>query len=408
MFKYYIILALVLAPVFGLAQINLVAKNYSGDAILAKYVQGKPYAVDTLKGNGTYSYSEALDKGIYLFVLGKKYFEFPVGEDQCFTLAVDNSKALFSTLEVSGSNDVSLFLQHLKTQDQNLSAVQDDFLRSYLKALESVGCKLANDTLNFYCSRKHFWDNTDLGVAEMLNSPLIVAKMDHYFNRMFAQQPDTIIAAMDAFLKLPKSDSIQRAALSFLLPYTFEHKTMGMEKAFVWLAENHFVDKDLPWLDKELEKKITQQYYLNKFCLVGDKARELQLTRTDGSPFELSGQNGDYTLILFYDISCGSCKLMVEELSEKSTELFLKGVDIVAVNTETDETGWQQYIKEQGIQDWVNVMDQHGDSNYHTVYGVNLTPMIYLLDRNKTIIGKKLTVEQVVSLIEYQQKTSLK
>lgn len=417
MFKNQFLLFLMLFPLWGAAQIKLNTKNYSGDVILAKYVQGKPYVVDTIKGKGSYTHTKPLDKGIYLFLLGQKYFEFPVGSDQSFTLSVDGSKELFTTLHINGSIDNTKFQEflNLKEQEQKdgfieekLASIRDPFFSAYLKALMPVTCNLENDTAAFYYSRKHYWDNTDLTISALLNSPLVSGKMDYYFKKMFVQQPDTIIRAMTEFMHLPMADSVKQAALSFLLPYTFEHKTMGMEKSFVWLAENYFIDKQIDWLDAELSKSIKEQYYLNKFCLVGDKAHNLSLTRADETPFNLYEQNGDYTLVLFYDISCGSCKKMVNELNEKASELFLKGVDIVALNTEINEPEWHNYISKQGIEDWINVMDLHGDSSYPTTYGVNVTPMIYLLDKDKTIIGKKLTVNQVLSLIEYQQNITSK
>lgn len=413
MFKNQFLLFLMLFPLWGAAQIKLVADNYSGDVILAKYVQGKPYVVDTIKGKGSYTYNEPLDKGIYLFLLGQKYFEFPVGSDQSFTLSVDGSKELLPTLHINGSSDNIQFQEflNLKEQEQKnvfikhrLPSIQDPFFSAYLKALTPITCNLENDTAAFYYSRKHYWNNTDLTISALLNSPLVTGKMDYYFKKMFAQQPDTIIRAMNEFMHLPMADSVRQAALSFLLPYTFEHKTMGMEKSFVWLAENYFIDKQVDWLNAELSKSIKEQYYLNKFCLVGDKARNLSLTRADGTPFDLYEQNGDYTLVLFYDISCGSCKKMVKELSEKSKELFLKGVDIVALNTEMEEEKWKEYIHENLIEDWTNVMDVHDETNFSTFYGVHVTPMLYVLDKDLTIIGKKLTVDQVLSVINRNQK----
>lgn len=412
MYRNYFILVLMLFPLWGTAQINLSAKNYSGDVILARYVQGKTYAVDTLKGAGNYSYKQKLDKGIYLFLLGQKYFEFPVGSDQSFTLSVDNSKELSPTLQVSGSSDNIRFQEFLKLKDQEqresfieqkLAAIKDPFFSAYLKALNPVSCNLKNDTAAFYYSRNHYWDNTDLTLPTLLNSPLITGKMDYYFNKMFVQNPDTIIPAIASFMNLPMSDEVRQAALSFLLPFTFENKTMGMEKSFVWLAENFFIGKELTWLDEKLKKNITEQYLLNKYCLVGERGHNLSLTRADGTPFDLYQQSGDYTLLLFFDISCSSCKKMVHELSENFKELFLKGVDVVALNTEMEEEKWKAYIHENSISDWTNVMDIHGESNYHTLYGIRVTPTIYLFDKDLTIIGKKLTVDQVLTLINQSQ-----
>ena len=408
MLKLLFLNILALLSFVGAAQINLSVQNYSGNAILAKYIQGKAYPVDTLKGEANYTYNAKLDKGIYLFLLNDKYFEFPVGSDQSFSLKVDNSKELLPSLKVEGSPDNLLFQEFIMIKEpeqkntflsQHLLEIKDPFFKAYMNALNPVNtsnCK--NDTTAFYYNRKHYWDNTNLTVGQLLNSPLITAKIDYYFNHMFVQDPDTVIKAISGFMAKQMADTIKQAALSFLLPYTFESKVMGMEKSFVWLAENFFIDKDIPWINDKTQKTIREQYLLNKYCLIGEKGHNLTLTKNDGSPFNLYEQYGDFTLLLFYDVSCNTCKKMVHDITEKSTELFLKGIDIVALNTETDKDKWNEFIQDSKITDWINVMDMDGSSNYHTLYGVQVTPTVYLLDKNKTIIGKKLTVDQVLQV----------
>ncbi len=418
MFKFNFTIVLLLLSLIGYSQLKLDVDNYNQEVLLARYMNGKAYPVDTLDGNGSYIYSgEELANGIYLFVMNDKYLEFPLGNCQQLDLSCDyKADNIQESLIVNGCLDNQKFNEFLaqnspdemaKYANETLPSMKDEFLKAYMRALiPIIPPSGGNDRENFFYFRKHFWNQVDFMLPELLNSPLLSGKLDYFFKRMIPQQPDSVIIQMESLLNRPMADTIKTTVLAYLLPFTFESKVMGMEKAFVWLAENYFVDGKANWIDAETMNTIEEQYYLNRYCLVGNKGYNLKLTDHNGASFDLYQSNADYTLLLFYDISCGSCKKVVEQLKENSSKLFLAGVDVVALNTEQNRQKWQDYIQTQEIDQWHNVMDQEGTSNFFTLYGIQSTPTIYLLDKDKTILAKKLTVDQVFEVINHQ--TNLK
>ena len=60
--------------------------------------------------------------------------------------------------------------------------------------------------------------------------------------------------------------------------------------------------------------------------------------------------------------------------------------------TTADKTKWKKYIEDNRL-DWINGWDPERRTNYGLYYNVESTPMIYVLDRNKAIIAKKLSVD---------------
>lgn len=410
--KIFLTILLYLIYLSGFSQINFTIKNFHEQPVFARYILDKAYPVDTLSTskNGEYSFNKKIDSGIYILLMGQKYVEFPVGENQRLNFSLDyNQEEIQKSLHVTGCNDNVLFQEFLMLKNaeemarfskQNANSIQDDFIKAYLKSVTPIIPPAgANDTVRFYYFRNHIWDGVNLTIPQMLNSPVIAKKLDYFFNNMIVQNPDTVIFHIKKLMVRPMADTIKHYALDFLIHYTFESKIMGMEKAFVWLSENYFVNGKCFWIDEKALKTITEQYELNRFCLVGQKGKNLKLTDSENKPFQLEQLNCDFTLLLIYDIGCGSCKKVVEELNLKYSDLFLKGVEIVALNTETDRGKWISYIKEHKISDWHNVMDFDNSTNYHTFYGVQQTPIIYLLDKQNNIIGKKLTVDQVFQIL---------
>jgi hypothetical protein len=70
---------------------------------------------------------------------------------------------------------------------------------------------------------------------------------------------------------------------------------------------------------------------------------------------------------------------------------------------------WTKYIRENKIGDWTNVYQTKemeaaiADSKkpgFRQLYDITVTPTIYLLDIEKRIIGKKLTIEQLHELLQ--------
>ncbi len=78
-----------------------------------------------------------------------------------------------------------------------------------------------------------------------------------------------------------------------------------------------------------------------------------------------------------------------------------KGVEIFAVNTETDREKWLTYVKE-NFPAWINVHDPANRSGFRDKYDIWATPLIFLLDEQKKIIAKKLTVEQTEEIINME------
>ena len=67
----------------------------------------------------------------------------------------------------------------------------------------------------------------------------------------------------------------------------------------------------------------------------------------------------------------------------------------------TDEVGgcWD-YIEENEITDWLHTVDPYGRSRFHEKYDLRTTPQIYVLNRDKEIIMKKIGAEQLSEVME--------
>jgi len=81
-------------------------------------------------------------------------------------------------------------------------------------------------------------------------------------------------------------------------------------------------------------------------------------------------------------------------------------VQVFSVCTTSDREAWTKYINDNSLTGWINGWDPLRRTNYDFYYNVQSTPMIYILDRNKKIIAKKLSVEDIHGFIDNYRKYS--
>ena len=90
-----------------------------------------------------------------------------------------------------------------------------------------------------------------------------------------------------------------------------------------------------------------------------------------------------------------------------------EGVALYGVMVDGGKPAWLNYIRDNNLKDWIHVYETSaqrdagyaaGKANYRQLYDVYQTPIIYLLDKDKRIIAKKLTYDQVDEVLDMKLK----
>ena len=144
--------------------------------------------------------------------------------------------------------------------------------------------------------------------------------------------------------------------------------------------------------------------------LIGEKAADLDLTDSVGKVYSLYDVKSDYTIVVFWDPTCGHCREEIPRLdSFYRTKWKKEGIKIYAVLSENEKTKWLEFIQQKNLQDWIHVYQTEENKKAETgsqkagfrqLYDVTQTPTIYLLDKEKRIIAKKLTLQQIDDMLQ--------
>ncbi|MDR0981952.1 MAG: DUF5106 domain-containing protein [Culturomica sp.] len=262
---------------------------------------------------------------------------------------------------------------------------------------------------SFYYMKNHYWDYTDFADTTILSTKIFKQKLDNYFENMVVVNPDSLYHACDDLLTKARNanKTVFRYLMNYCLVYTFDNKIMGMDEAFVKLGEKYYIGGIVNWLNKDQMKKITDEVYKRQYNLIGHKALDLQLPTIDGQVASIYTTKAPFMLLLFWEPNCGHCKKIVPQVKEKIDNRFAPyGLKVFAVNIdkESEKPRWVEFVEKHELFDFVNVWDPKKQSNYWTIYNVFSTPVMYILDKDKKIIAKNLSVEQMVDLLTNEYK----
>ena len=426
---------------------------------LAYYFGDKQYIKDSAKadtkGNLLFKGDEDLPGGIYMVVLpGKKYFEMIVDKEQYFNLETDNAD-LVANMKVKGSKDNEVFYDYLrwisergkrmeelkKELDSNKeNAAKTTEIKEKQTALDAEVKKYKTDIIEkhpgilltaiFKAStepevpqaplkadgtkdslfpyryfRAHYFDNIDMKDDRLLRTPVFAPKIKQYIERIIPQHPDSICVGATKMISLTNDKSDIFKYLVFYITNTYEKSNiMGMDAVFVCMAEQYYLSGKAFWIDSTQTEKIRERVTALKPCLIGKQAYNMRLLKPDFQPIALHDIKSKYTIVYFWDPSCGHCQKVTPKLSEfykTSREKF--DVEVMGVYIETDTTEWFKYIKEKELT-WLNAADLTLKTNFRAYYDIYSTPVIYVLDRNKKIIAKRIDVENLADFLTNYSK----
>lgn len=429
---------------------------------LAYHFGDKQYLKDTIKlnsrGSGVFAGTEELPQGIYLIVLpGKQYFETLVSTDQVFSLSC-SFPDYFNTLAFSGSEENSRFITYqkkwvdlqkiaaaigkrLQANKANADSVnvltqkqrsQEESMKSYLKSVaeENNGNLLAllvtsmlpveipdfpvpfgarnPDSLrwikSYMYNKNHFFDNLSITDERLLRTPLLQARLNVFFTNVVIQSPDSINKEIDKILaKVKVNPKVYQFVAVYLFNHFRESEIMGHDAIVVKLADDIYLSGKADWVSKEFRENLKKEVDMIRPNLIGKKAVDLVMDSYKGIFVSLYDVKKEFTILYFWEPDCGHCKEATPKLKNYYEKAKNQGIEVFAVCTTSDRGKWEKYISENNLT-WINGWDPERKSNFGYYYNVQSTPMIYILDKNKTIIAKKLSVEDIPSFIDNYRK----
>jgi len=434
--------------------------------LIANYYGNGTYIKDTVRidksGKCTFTAGEDLPKGIYIFIItDKNYFDFIINNDKQFSMEADRVNTL-KTMTIKGSPENSLFYDYLRFNKQEYDKVQvlqkeldqhlknadsskiladsigrlneviiqykldivkkhpDSFLAFMINIMKEPEVPqaplLANgrpDSLFAYrYYRSHFWDDVSFTDDRALRTPVFHSKLVKYFDKVLPQSsPDTIIYEADFLIEKSRMNPEMFKYMVWFVTRQYENsEIMGFDKIFVHVVNTYYVTNQTPWVNETVKKEIIKKSAKMEALLIGKRPPNMIMQDTSLQLISMYNVTARTLMLLFWDPECGHCEQEVPKLKAfYETNKDKYGLQIYAVCSDTSMVKMKAYIIKKKM-DWINVNGPRTlTGEFHAQYDITSTPVIYLLNEQKEIIAKRLTVDQIEKFLEnYYRKREKK
>ena len=416
-----------------------------------------------LDGNSTATFAakDKLPGGIYFLVSPEKVilFEMLIDSQQQFSVSADTTN-LPGSITFTGSPDNNIFQSYTRFTNSKGSAIvagqkelatahsgaDSTRIKDKIKRLnteiqeyrENISAKYPNSLLTtlfrllkeptpppaarqpggkydslfaYRYFKSHYWDDISFTDDRLTRTPIFEPRLDKYFRDLVPPDADSIEREADKMLLESRTS---KAMYQFLLVYFVQKyvnpEYMGQDAIFVHLFEKYINTGEAEFFTEKYRQFLNNRAYSLMANLIGQPAANMEMVDSSGNPQPLYDVNAPFTVICFWDPTCSHCKEVVPRLDSIFHASWQKeGVKLYGVMVDGGKEAWTQFIRDHNLKDWIHVyqtkaqqdsIEAAGKPGYKQLYDVYQTPILYLLDKDKRIVAKKLSFQQLDEVIK--------
>jgi len=249
---------------------------------------------------------------------------------------------------------------------------------------------------------EHFFDPIDFSDVELVRSnvytTLAIDYISLYSNPNFTQEQleNAFIGAVDKIMYEAMDNSIVYEFIVDYLVGGFER--FHFDKVLDYIAENY-----TPEQCENEERKTDLQTRLKKYAELtnGKQAPDITIPGVNGKQIKLSKIRAEYTLVLFWASWCPHCNETLPKILniyENSTNR--KKLEVLSISLDKEMEEWKSAIDSANYT-WLDACDLKAwDGPSAVDYNVYATPSMFLLDKDKKIVAKPITFEELLRALQ--------
>jgi peroxiredoxin len=254
-----------------------------------------------------------------------------------------------------------------------------------------------------YHYRRAFFDNVDLTSESTLRTPVFANKLRKYIRELTPQNADSLIRYSDELIAKTKGNKelfkfvVNWIALEYKTP-----KSMGTEALYVHMIDTYWTPELAFWSNPEEIKGLRGEISLMKPSLIGKIAQDVQATNEKGETVSIYGMRSPIKVVFIYSYDCEHCQKEAPEMVQVYNQWKSQGLDVFALCTDKDKTKWQEFVRKNNMT-FRNAIDPERKSRYDHKYHIDITPELYVLDKNNKIIASNLSPNQLPEFVQAER-----
>ena len=317
-----------------------------------------------------------------------------------FPYADEFSKTLINEYYKRYKKMDALMKEHLKHPNNPVSKIA---LAYYRPVVPDYGMP---DGDRFKIFRQHFWDYFDPNDSLFFFTPVLIDKFEewvylHHHHKdsiagLYLDRKD-IVEGINSFIeRIDKNEQNRDAVLEYALKKLDsdkDDKRLFLEIYDRWLKPGIGECN----LENKRWEKYNQKANVYRNVVIGAKAPNFSILEGKLTMYDLTS---DYVLLVFWASWCPHCVQEIPRLKMVLEQLKDKKISVIFISLDEDENSWKTFVKEQKLENYIHLCDfKKWNGERVKLYNVVATPTMYLLDKEKRIIGKPMFAEQLLKII---------
>lgn len=416
-------------------EIKISASNINESYLyLQSYYGREAYLFDSAKVKGHKSAifknkKREMPSGIYTVIdrQGNEYMDLIIDKDRrftitggewdikyCTTAVIDNSEENIQFIEFQKQTKAcgQDFVNTTKITKMYYESMPSSFLGQYLKYAYNFNPMLPTwDELDkqdevdstyesqlYQILKEHYLDIYSFEDPRLMRCPIYTDIKGYFMDILPQDSQQTIIHYAEKFLSQIKDKEAYEYYVADLLKlFESQSNSRIYDQVFVYLYDNHCANKNIGSISEDLYRYYQRSADRKRRLLPGETVPVLVSYDIHNAKHASSDIDKDYIILWFWDADCDECIVETPKLNEFYNEFASHyNLEVFAVAITDDLEKWDNFCKNHGFS-WVNVNYYMNDPNYDFIEYFNLitTPVIYLLDKNHTIIDRNFPLEEL-------------
>jgi len=256
--------------------------------------------------------------------------------------------------------------------------------------------------LQVYYYRNEFWNGVDFSDVRLLRTPVYFNKLKKYMKELTPQIVDSVIKYADIVtLKSKVNKEMFKFTANWIALQYKNSKTMGHEAVYVHMVDKYWTYDQAWWSDSTEIEGLRKEVNLMKPSLIGQTGQDIRAKNEFGQYISLYDLKAPVVVLYIFSYECENCQKETPKLVKVYNEWKNRGVDVFSLCLNENESEWKKYLKESGMT-FHNVIDFQRESRYHRKYHIDITPEIYVLDKDHKIIASNINSEQLSDIFRRQ------
>jgi peroxiredoxin len=430
-----------------------IGEIYVDTVVIKSYYGNKTIVIDSLKREKDGSFrlkKDNIHKGIGIFTVGKMdIFTFVFDKENKFEINLDDNWNYM----IKGCQENDLYFEFQKANKQirflesktkreikenpkanrdslnniystevnKFMSFQKEFYKSYpnhimtkmVKALEDP--QIPKEYLNgnqidstkkldfIYYFRTHYWDNFDFSDNRLIATPYFFTKQKTYMNELTMQSADSIAVAIKDFIeKANQKNGLEysKYILDYYIQMNRKLPFAYNEERFVEIVDRVVSGERTPWISpSEIE---TLKIEADKIRPLLPEKQFINISEKDlsGKTYNLYDIKKKYTVVYFWSAGCESCKINLDQL-ETFYKKFKNVYDFEIFSIDLDNNMEESIAFQQKHPfDWIVLKSNSTLLKEKYNLDIEMTPDLYLLDKDKKIINHTPLYNQIEETIK--------